>query len=112
MSKSHVLAILGASLGLAALLGCMGPEPLVAGDKAVAAEQPSMGIDQNALPPELAGLSQDELCQLMCQSMGGMGAALCEAMHAAGMSMDMSVMMSDPETVQAMITAMQAAQPQ
>ncbi len=112
MSKRHVLAVFGGSLVVTALLGCGAPAPLVAGDKAIAAEQPdtTATVDQSTLPPELAGLTPDELCQLMCQTMGGMGGELCRAMHEAGI--EMTPMMLDPETLQEMAAVAQANQAQ
>ncbi len=112
MTKRHLLAMVGILCGLTAPLGCMGPAQLVAADKAVAAAQPetTATVDQSTLPPELAGLTPDELCQLMCQTMGGMGGELCRAMHAAGI--EMTPMMLDPETLQEMAAAAQANQAQ
>ena len=116
MSKSRVLAVLGASLCMAALLGCVGPATLVAGAKASADEQAAgatgTAVNQSTLPPELVGLSDDELCALMCQSMGGPGAAMCQAMHAAGINMDMGMMLADPATVEQLAAAARAAQAQ
>ncbi len=92
MYAHRVLQFLGPALGLILLVGCLGPatsdspeksitEPAVAGPTAPAATDSS-------LPAELAGLSQEEICELMCQSMGGLGGELCRAMHAAGFQMD------------------------
>ncbi len=111
MSKTRLLAIVATSLCLATWLGCM-PQPAASSAKTDAELQAGQvvpaAVDGATLPPELAGLTQDELCQLMCQSMGGLGAEMCKAMHAAGI--DMTPMMMDQATLDQLAATVRANQ--
>ena len=110
MSKTRWLVIVTGALCMTAWLGCM-PHPATA-DKTTSDLQAAQGtpgiVDQSNLPPELAALSREELCELMCEYMGGMGAAMCQAMHAAGIEMDQMVM--DPATAEQLAAIVRANQ--